>query len=295
MSPAGVLACAAEVAAVLADAAARLRAAGLATGRLDAECLLARALGTTRLGLYTRQPGPIPAAARAEFDRLLARRLGHEPIQYLVGEAEFAGVSLRVGRGVFIPRPETEALVARALALGPAAAGVAVDVCAGSGALACALARARPAWAVWALERDAAPVAYARANVAALGLEGRVEVLEGDLFGPLAGRLRLGTVDVVVANPPYLAAPVLPALPVEVREWEPAAALDGGADGLAVIRRLVAEAPVWLRPGGVLLVEIGEEHGPAAAALIRREARYAGGAIHRDFQGRERILEARRR
>ena len=101
--------------------------------------------------------------------------------------------------------------------------------------------------------------------------------------------------DLVVANPPYLAAPLLPALPVEVREWEPRGAIDGGADGLVVVRRLLVEAPAWLCPGGVALVEIGEEHGPAVAALAGADPRYAEVVIRRDFLGRERVLEARRR
>jgi release factor glutamine methyltransferase len=98
----------------------------------------------------------------------------------------------------------------------------------------------------------------------------------------------------VVANPPYLAAAIVPTLPVEVREWEPRGALDGGPDGLSVIRRLLAEAPAWLRPGGHLLVELGEEQGPATRELVRAAERYAEALVHRDFRGCERVLEARR-
>jgi release factor glutamine methyltransferase len=105
-----------------------------------------------------------------------------------------------------------------------------------------------------------------------------------------------GAVDLVVANPPYLAAPVLPALPVEVRDWEPREALDGGPDGLAVIRQLLALAPEWLRPRGGLLVEIGEDQGSAVRGLVAADARYQAEAfVHRDFRGRDRVLEARRR
>jgi release factor glutamine methyltransferase len=196
---------------------------------------------------------------------------------------------------VFIPRPETEALVDRALALHPPAAATVLDLCAGSGAIACALGSRRPEWTIWAVEQAAAVAECARSNVRRLGLDGRVHVLEGDLYGPLRGRVSVGAVDLVVANPPYLAAPILPTLAVEVRDWEPRAALDGGADGLDVIRRLLGEAPVWLRAGGGLLAEIGEEQGAAASALVGADGRYVDAIVHRDFRGCERVLEARRR
>ena len=169
-----------------------------------------------------------------------------------------------------------------------------VDLCTGSGAIACALATRQPAWQVWAVDLAPPALACARANVARLGLGARVRVLEGDLFAPLP-QLAAGGVDLVVANPPYLATPGLPDLPVEVRDWEPREALDGGIDGLAVVRRVLRDAPAWLRPGGRALVEIGEEHGPEVVALAGADPRYADVTLHRDFRGRIRIVEARRR
>ena len=283
------------VASVLGAAARRLDEGGIATARQDADSLLARALGTTRLGLYTGGRAPVPAAVLRAFDGLVARRARHEPLQYLLGEMEFCGLRLAVGPGVFIPRPETEELVERALALGPTPAATVLDLCAGSGALACALAARRPDWRVWAVEQAPEAAAWARGNVRRHGLDGRVQILEGDLWAPLAGYVPPGAVDLVVANPPYLAAPLLPALPAEVREWEPREALDGGADGLVVIRRLLREGPAWLRPGGAMLVEIGEEHGPTVTALAGADPRYAAARVHRDFRGQDRILEVWRR
>ena len=283
------------VASLLRAAAERLGAAGIATARQDGELLLANVLRTTRLGLYTAGRAPVPGSCRAAFEALVARRTGHEPVQYLLGEADFADLALAVGPGVFIPRPETETLVDRALALGPPATATVLDLCAGSGAIACALAMRRPGWTVWAVEEAAPAAACARANVRRLDLGRRVQVLEGDLFGPLVGRVPAEVADVVVANPPYLAASILPALPAEVRDWEPLGALDGGPDGLRVIRRLLGEACEWLRPGGHLLVEIGEEQGPAARAIVAEAGRYAEILVHRDFRGCERVLEARRR
>jgi release factor glutamine methyltransferase len=282
------------VAIVLRAAARRLGEAGIATARQDAEVLLARALGATRLGLYTTGGAPVPGAALQAFEALVSRRARHEPIQYLLGEAEFCGLLLAIGPGVFIPRPETEDLVNRALALGPPEAATVLDLCAGSAAIACALGVRRPGWTVWAVEQAATAAGYARANVRRLGLDGRVRVLEGDLFAPLVGRVPAGGADLVVANPPYLAAPLLPTLPAEVREWEPRGAIDGGADGLAVVCRVLTEASAWLRSGGVVLVEIGQEHGPAAVALGGADSRYAEVRVHRDFRGQVRIVEARR-
>jgi release factor glutamine methyltransferase len=279
----------------LSAAGAALARAGLATPRQDAETLLARTLGTTRLGLYTTGAVRVPESARVAFDALVARRAQHEPVQYLVGEAEFCGLRLELGPGVFIPRPETEELVDRALTLRLPAAAVVVDLCTGSGAIACALATRRPGWTVWAVDQAELAAACARANVRRLGLEGRVRVCGGDLFAPLgdAGAAHAG--DLVVANPPYLATPLLATLPVEVRDWEPPPALAGGLDGLDVVRRLLAAAPGWLKPGGALLVEIGEEQGLAARGLVAADTRYAGASVHRDFRGCDRVLEARTR
>ena len=291
---------------LLSGATAALRSAGIATARQDAELLTARVLGTTRLGLSLEPRLTVDAARGNALRALVARRARQEPLQYLLGEAEFAGLPLGVGPGVFVPRPETEALVERALAAladgsrGPSAGGpsagspVALDLCTGSGAVACALAARRGDLLVWAVEREPTAAAWARANVARLGLDARVTVLEGDLFAPLRGRGLAGRCDVVAANPPYLAESVLATLPADVRDWEPRVALDGGPDGTAVVGRLLEEAPDWLRPGGTLVVEIGEDQGAWVRARIAGDPRYETGIVHRDFRGCERTLEARR-
>jgi release factor glutamine methyltransferase len=283
-----------DTGAALRAATARLEAAGLATARQDAEALLARVLGTTRLGVHLDPGRPVPPSAAAALAALVARRAAQEPVQYLLGEVDFAGLTLRLGPGVFIPRPETEELVGRVLAALDGRARRAVDLGTGSGAIACALAAGRPALQVWAVERSIGALAWARENVRRLGLAGRVTPLGGDLFGPLAGRGLEGALDLVVANPPYLAGPTLPGLPAEVRAWEPRGALDGGFDGLAVIARIVAEAPAWLRPGGWLVVEIGADQGPAVRRLVAMDPRYRSATVWRDFTGRERGLRVER-
>jgi len=279
----------ARVGGLLREAERRLRDASIATARQDAELLLARVLGTTRLALHVEPDREIEPSALAGFQALLARRAGHEPLQYLLGAEEFLGLRIAVGPGVFIPRPETEVLVERALAVLPEAPGVALDLCAGSGVVACALAARRPDLTVWAVELSPLAARFARANVEGLGLAGRVHVLEGDLFAPLADLAE--RCDLVVANPPYLARPTLAALPAEVRDWEPAPALDGGPDGLAVATRILDEAPGFTPPGGRVLLEIGHDQAERLRARLSSDPRYRPPGFHRDLAGYERVLD----
>jgi release factor glutamine methyltransferase len=273
---------------VLRDAVDRLRAAGIATAQQDGELLLARVIGTTRLGLHLEPSREIEADRLAELDGLVARRTRHEPLQYLLGTDEFHGLRLALGAGVFIPRPETELLVERALAVCPDGPAVILDLCTGSGAVACALAAFRRRDTVWAVELSPDAAGWARHNVARLGLAGRVRVVEGDLFAAVADLV--GACDVIVANPPYLPGPALATLPDEVRAWEPRLALDGGPDGLAVVDRILAAAPRFARAGGWLLLEIGDEHAGPLRARLAADARYGEPALHRDVSGTERVL-----
>jgi release factor glutamine methyltransferase len=280
----------AQVEAIARAATARLRAAGIATARQDAELLLARVLHTTRLVLQLDPPRRLSAEARARFETLIARRAGHEPLQYLVGAEDFAGMRLAVGSGVFIPRPETELLVDRAVARCPEG-GLVLDLCAGSGAVACGVAARRPDVRVWAVEVAAEAAGWARANVGRLALADRVTVLEGDLFAAVAEQDLGRRYDLVLANPPYIARTALAALPAEVRDWEPALALDGGPDGLAVITRILDGAPAFVRGGGAVLLEIGHDQADRLRAWLAADRRYGAPTFHRDFLGYERVLE----
>ncbi|KMS86815.1 putative protein N(5)-glutamine methyltransferase [Prauserella rugosa] len=197
--------------------------------------------------------------ATADLERLVARRVAGEPLEYLLGWAEFQGLRIVVEPGVFVPRRRTEFLVERARDVLPPG-GVAVDLCCGSGAVAAALRHARPDAVVHAADLDPAAVRCARRNLPA-------RVYEGDLFAALPAALR-GTVDVVIANVPYVPSAAIATMPPEARDHEPAAALDGGADGLAVLRRVARAAPDWLAPGGHLLSETSEtQSGPAVEEL----------------------------
>jgi len=270
---------------------ARLKRAGIVTARLDAELLLAHVLGTTRLALHLAPEDEVDPDAGAHLAALVRRRARHEPLQYLLGEADFLGLLIAVGPGVFIPRPETELLVEQALAACPPAPAVALDLCAGSGAVACALAAARPVLAVWAVELSPEAAAWARANIARQGLGDRVRVLEGDLVAPLRGLGLEGRCDLVVANPPYIARVALAELPVEVRDFEPPLALDGGPEGLDVIERILALAPGFLRPRGRILLEIGREHAGPLRARLASDPRYGDPVFCRDLLGDERVLD----
>jgi release factor glutamine methyltransferase len=203
----------------------------------------------------------LTAAARtpSELDALVARRIAGEPLEHLLGWAEFRGLKVAVGPGVFVPRLRTEFLVEQAVARARPGA-VIVDLCCGSGAVGAALAAEVERVELYAVDIEAAAVDCARRNVS-----GRV--YQGDLYDPLPAALR-GRVDVLVANAPYVPTTAIGFMPPEARLHEPRVALDGGADGLDILRRVAAAARDWLSPTGHLLFEIGQRQIPAAQALV---------------------------
>ena len=241
----------------------------LGTPRLDAQLLLAHVLGKDCVHLYTHFDQPLEADELAKYRALIQRRLSGEPVAYLVGKKEFRSLELAVDARVLVPRPDTETAVDAALALLPAEGEArVVDVGTGSGAIALALKKERPALEVLAVDRSPDAAAVARANAERLGLA--VEVVEGDLLAPVAARAPFAA---IVSNPPYIPSGEIAGLQAEVRK-EPLAALDGGADGLDVIRRLVADAPPLLADGGALVLEVGAGQAPAVVALFAADGRY---------------------
>ncbi|MEG3628336.1 putative protein N(5)-glutamine methyltransferase [Streptomyces poriticola] len=221
-----------------------LRTAGCVFAEDEAELLLASA----------RTP--------AELSGMVLRRAAGLPLELVLGWAEFRGLRIAVAPGVFVPRRRTEFLVAEAVARVPGASLV-VDLCCGSGAVGAALADALDGPELHAADIDPAAVECARGNLAPF--DGRVHT--GDLYEALPGALR-GRVDLLAANVPYVPSAAVPLLPAEAREHEPAVALDGGADGLDVLRRVAAGAAGWLAPGGCLLSETGARQAPAALAAF---------------------------
>lgn len=259
------------------------------TPRLDAELLLAHVLAWPRARLLAeRDHTPAPAQAAA-FGALVERRAGGEPVAYLVGHKEFYGLDLRVTPATLVPRPETELLVelalaeARALVSGPSSLVIA-DIGTGTGAVAIALAMHLPEALVYATDLSAEALAVAARNVADHGLGGRVVLLHGDLLVPLPG-----PVDMIVSNPPYT---IIDEVEPNVRAHEPRLALDGGPDGAAVYRRLLAMAPASLRPGGAVLLEIGAWQGALVAGLLREAFPGAAVEVARDLAGRDRVAIA---
>jgi release factor glutamine methyltransferase len=268
----------------------RFKERGLPTPRLDAQVLLAHVLGKDRVYLYTHFDQPLSPEELARYRGLIQRRLAGEPVAYLVGEKEFRSLTFAVDKRVLVPRPDTEATVEAALALLPAdAGGRVVDVGTGSGAIALTIKKERPQLEVLAVDRSPDAAAVARANAERLGLA--VEIVEGDLLAPVAAR---GPFTLIVSNPPYIPSDDIAALAPEVRN-EPMLALDGGEDGLDVIRRLVNDAPPLLAPKGALVLEVGAGQSDAVAALFAADGRYEPATATKDLAGIERAVSARKR
>jgi release factor glutamine methyltransferase len=271
---------------VMGRAADYLARHGVESPRDTAEALLMYFLGTDRAGLYARTEGLDTRTARL-FGRALCQRCHGVPLQYLTGEQQFLDLVLGVAPGVFVPRPETEVLVERALeVLGGADAPVIVDIGTGTGAVALAMKRRRPDAILYATEVSSDAVAVARTNASRHALD--VQVLEGDLFAPLPPDLRSG-VALVVSNPPYITEEEYEDLPEEVRA-EPYEALVGGVD---VLRRLAEESPTWLSPGGWLVAEIGAAQGDEVAGLLGD--RFEAVEVLPDLAGRDRVARGRLR
>lgn len=271
----------AEVRTLLAEAAQRLSGGA---ARLEAELLLAHALGKPRVWLYAHAGDAVDEAAQAAFAALLTRRLAGEPIAYLTGRRGFWSLELEVTPATLIPRPETELLVELALARLPAEARARVaDLGTGSGAVALAIARERPQAWVFATDASAAALAVARRNAGRLGLV-HVAFAQGDWCRALGDAHDF---DLIVSNPPYIAVGD-PHLGEGDLRFEPATALASGADGLDAIRNIVRDARAHLRPGGWLLFEHGYQQGAAVRALLAA-AGYRQVFTARDLEGRERV------
>jgi release factor glutamine methyltransferase len=258
---------------------------GVDAPRLTAEILLGHALSCDRVRLYLDFDKPLGAPELAAFRELVRRRAAGEPTAWLTGRRDFLGHAFHVDPRVLVPRPETELVVEAAIALLPSK-GTMLDLCTGSGCIAISAALARSDSRVVATEISTEALAVARENAASLGAT--VEFLEGDLYAPLPPDLQF---DLIVSNPPYVPSGEIEGLSREVRR-EPRIALDGGLDGLDVIRRIVSGAPARLRPGGWLLIEMHETHAKPLPALC-----LAGGfveaAVHRDLASLPRWVVAR--
>jgi release factor glutamine methyltransferase len=278
------------VASCLVDGARRLSAAtelaASLSAVLDAEVLLAHALGVDRTRLKSHPEDPVMRAQQTTYEHALDRRAAGEPIAYIVGYREFWSLRIHLAPGVLVPRPETELLVERALALRGAGPARILDLGTGAGAIALALAHERPAWRVTATDTSREALAVARANAASMAIR-NIELVEGSWFEPLAGR----TFEIVVSNPPYVAADD-PLLTVSPLSFEPRAALTPGTDALACLRQIVHEAPAHLEPGGWLALEHGARQAADVATLLVARG-FSHVRSHTDLAGHERMSEGR--
>lgn len=278
----------------LAATAAQLREAGVAAPGVDARHLVQRAAGWEWSELLSALDEPVPRRGAAHLETMVERRCGGEPLQYVLGCWGFRRLDLLVDERVLIPRPETELVVEVALdelrRLAPDRATTVVDLGTGSGAIALSVAVEIPTSRVWGVDRSPAALAVARANLAGIGRPGaRVRLLEGDWFAPLPAELA-GGVDLVVANPPYVAE--AEPLPAVVADWEPPEALVAGSTGREHLERIVAGASDWLARPGALVMEVAPHQADSVAAAARA-AGFPEVEVHPDLAGRPRALVAR--
>jgi release factor glutamine methyltransferase len=258
--------------------------------RLDAELLLGHVLGVDRVRLILDAARPLSDAELVEYRELIKRRRRGEPIAYIRGEREFFGHRFLVDARVLVPRPDTETLVAAALdrTRPRSLYGRALDLCTGSGCVAIAFARERPTWKVTGADVSAAALDLARHNAERIGAARNTRWVLGDLFAPLAPEERF---ELVTANPPYIPSAEIAGLARDIRDFEPRLALDGGADGLDLVRRIVQRAPEFLTQYGVLALEIAYDQADRVTELLAARG-FAQIQRRRDYGGHERVVSA---
>jgi release factor glutamine methyltransferase len=262
------------------------------SARLDAEILLAHALGCDRVALYTQFDDVVQDPGLSRFRGMVHDRAKGAPVASLVGHKEFFSLDFQISPDVLIPRPETEFVILAFLeqAKGKEAP-VVVDLGTGSGNITITVAHSRPDARLWAVDISANTLAVAAANAQRHGVADRVKFCEGDLFAPLPAELR-GRVQFILSNPPYIATADMASLPVGVKDYEPHVALDGGPGGLDVVKRIVAESPQWLAPGGQLVLEIGAAQEAGVRGLFASDPAWRLAPTVHDYAGHPRVVRA---
>jgi release factor glutamine methyltransferase len=267
--------------------------------RLSAELLLSHVLSLPRIKLYTDYERPLTEEELGTYRDLVKRAGEQEPIAYLTGRAHFFNLELEVNRDVLIPRPDTETLVENVLQTTRLQTGMetprVLDLCTGSGCIACAIAKNLKDSQVLAVDISPGAVAVAKRNAEKLGLADRVTVEQGDLYEPLSHIVDARPFDLIVANPPYIPTAGLAQLDRNVREFEPISALDGGLDGLTIHRRILEQADERLVPGGRIYLEIQFDQGPAATEIFRQHPELEETKVLKDFSGNDRVVTARKK
>lgn len=267
-----------------------LKSSGVEDARHHAELLLGKVLGLERARIYLDGESVVPEAHAREFEAMIMRRSAGEPTQYIVGETEFYGLPFLCDRRALIPRPETELLVERALSLAHAAPGRPLSMCdlgTGSGCIPIAVAVNAPELSILACDLSLEALQLARLNALRHAVVARIQFRVSDLFSAVPESF-----DLITANLPYVRSVDRPTLQREVRDWEPAAALFAGADGLEVLEPAILQAADHLRPGGHLLLEIGVGQLEAVTGLLQATSRFSKITHRADLQGHPRLVEA---
>ncbi|MBI5848031.1 MAG: peptide chain release factor N(5)-glutamine methyltransferase [Nitrospirae bacterium] len=282
-----------------------LEAAGIDDPLAEAELLVFHVVKMDRLDAYVENP-EIAVANSAKVRRLLQRRIKGEPAQYIIGHVEFSGLTIRVGKGVLIPRPETELLVEEVIKVARSQKTVSfgdpprlevrsktvksfslLDICTGSGCIALSLAMKFPDAEVYGTDLSKEALIYAKKNAAANNIT-NVRFAQGSLFAPIRGK----RFDIITANPPYIRADEIETLQREIRDWEPVAALDGGMDGMDFYRAILASARWYLNPGGFIFLELGYDQAEGVQKIADAEG-FREVSVINDYAGIGRILKAR--
>lgn len=285
---------------ILTSASEHFRHKGVLNPRVDAEVLLAHVLGVERIDLYVNYARPLNSEETAAYRKLVARRLRSVPVAYLVGHKEFMGLDFKVDENVLIPRPETEHLVEAVSKYVSERSTdgqgcVILDMCTGSGAVGISLAVALVSVDVVAVDVSPGALRVARSNAEAHGVADRVHFLRSDMFEKLAVDKLGAGFDVVVSNPPYLSEADLETLQSDIAVSEPMVALYGGVDGMRFHRILVDRSSDYLKPGGVLVLEIGASQGSAVADMLQSNGAYQAVTISKDYAGYDRVVTACKR
>jgi release factor glutamine methyltransferase len=282
----------------LLEAVQLLEKAGVDSPRLDAEVLLSEVLNLKRHQLYTRLNESIDSPSLKAFRRLVRKRARRVPLQYILGHVEFMSIDLLTREGVFIPRPETELVVEAVLERVALSATegrvVIIDIGTGSGCIAVSLAVHLPHAKIYASDVSPKALRLARFNAQRYLVEDRITFLKGSLYRAFQGLGLEGNVDFIASNPPYVPEGEWKTLQPEVRDHESPGALLAGREGLDCYREIIKGAPSWLRPGGWLVLEIGEGQAAPIQRLIQKEENLGGVEVIKDLQGTERVLVVRR-
>lgn len=284
--------------ALLTDACGRLKKAGLETARLDAEVLLTHALGISREEVWRNSERLFNEDEIHHYEKLIERREGREPLAYIIGEWEFWSHSFKVTPEVLIPRQETELLVEQLLKVIPPEKKndpwQGLDLCTGSGILAIIAALEMPASEITGIDISSAALNLARENSLRHGVNKRITWIQSDLFGSLPVDNETGGFDFILCNPPYIATEDCSNLQPEIRLFEPVDALDGGQNGLKFYKKIIESSLDYLKSGGYLVMEIGDDQGQAVKTMLNQSNQFSPVTLHQDYSGRDRVVCAQK-